>query len=71
VELSQTLKETLGRLLESGPVKVQENGSWLAPFENFQYEVRERRARLCCICGLKKAHWSVAQLVSMLMMTAA
>jgi hypothetical protein len=23
-------------------VKVQENGSWLAPIENFQYEVREK-----------------------------
>jgi hypothetical protein len=42
VELSQTLKETLGRLLESGPVKVQENGSWLAPIENFQYDVHEK-----------------------------
>jgi hypothetical protein len=42
VELSQALKEALRRLLESGPVKVQENGSWLAPLENFQYEVREK-----------------------------
>ena len=41
MELSQTLKETLGRLLEGGAVKVQENGAWLAPLENFQYEVRE------------------------------
>ena len=23
-------------------MKVQENGSWLAPLENFQYEVREK-----------------------------
>jgi hypothetical protein len=42
VELSQALKEALRRLLEGGPVKVQENGSWLAPLENFQYEVREK-----------------------------
>ncbi len=42
VELSQALKEALARLLGSGPVKVQENGSWLAPFEKFQYEVREK-----------------------------
>lgn len=42
MELSQTLKEALERLLASGPVKVQENGSWLASFEDFQYEVREK-----------------------------
>lgn len=42
MELSQTLKEALGRLLESGAVKVQENGSWLARLENFEYEVREK-----------------------------
>ena len=42
MELSQALKEALRRLLEGGPVKVQENGSWLAPLENFQYEVREK-----------------------------
>jgi len=42
VELSETLKETLDRLLASGPVKVQENGSWLASLEDFQYEVREK-----------------------------
>ena len=42
MELSETLKETLDRLLASGPVKVQENGSWLASLENFQYEVREK-----------------------------
>lgn len=38
----QSLKEGLGRLLASGPVKVQENGSWLASLEDFQYEVREK-----------------------------
>jgi hypothetical protein len=42
VELSETLKEGLSRLLATGAVKVQENGSWLASFEDFQYEVRER-----------------------------
>jgi hypothetical protein len=42
VELCQTLEEALARLQASGPVKVQENGSWLAPLEDFQYEVREK-----------------------------
>ena len=42
MKLSETLKEGLGRLLASGSVKVQENGSWLASFEDFQYEVREK-----------------------------
>ena len=42
MELSDTLKEGLSRLLAIGPVKVQENGSWLASLENFQYEVREK-----------------------------
>ena len=42
MELSEALKEALARLLGSGRVKVLENGSWLAPFENFQYEVREK-----------------------------
>jgi hypothetical protein len=42
VELSEALKEALNRLLASGRVKVQENGSWLASLENFQYEVREK-----------------------------
>jgi hypothetical protein len=42
VELSETLKEGLSRLLAIGAVKVQENGSWLASFEGFQYEVREK-----------------------------
>ena len=42
MELCETLKEALERLLSSGRVKVQENGSWLASFEDFQYEVRER-----------------------------
>ena len=42
VELCQTLEEALARLLASGTVQVQENGSWLAPLEDFQYEVREK-----------------------------
>lgn len=42
MELFETLKEGLSRLLASGPVKVQENGSWLASLEDFQYEVREK-----------------------------
>jgi hypothetical protein len=42
VELSETLKEALERLLTSGRVKVRENGSWLASLEDFQYEVREK-----------------------------
>jgi hypothetical protein len=42
VELRETLKEALERLLASGRVKVQENGSWLASLEDFQYEVREK-----------------------------
>ena len=42
VELCQTLEEALARLLASGSVKVQENGSWLAPLEDFEYEVREK-----------------------------
>jgi hypothetical protein len=42
VELCETLKEALKRLLATGPVKVQENGSWLASLEDFQYEVREK-----------------------------
>jgi len=42
VELCEALKEGLGRLLASGAVKVQENGSWLASLEDFQYEVREK-----------------------------
>jgi hypothetical protein len=42
MELSQSVEEALARLLAGGPVKVQENGSWLAPLEDFQYEVREK-----------------------------
>jgi hypothetical protein len=42
VELCETLKEALERLLASGPLKVQENGAWLASLEDFQYEVREK-----------------------------
>jgi hypothetical protein len=42
VELSETLNQILDRLLASGPVKVQENGAWLASLENFDYEVREK-----------------------------
>lgn len=42
MELSHTVEEALARLLSGGPVKVQENGSWLAPLEDFQYEVREK-----------------------------
>ena len=42
MELFENLKEGLSRLLASGPVRVQENGSWLASLENFQYEVREK-----------------------------
>lgn len=42
MELANTLKETLGKLRTSGPVKVRENGSWLASLENFNYEVREK-----------------------------
>jgi hypothetical protein len=42
VDLHQSVKQALDRLLASGRVKVQENGSWLASFEDFQYEVREK-----------------------------
>ena len=42
MELCETLKEALERLLAGGPVKVHENGSWLASLEDFQYEVREK-----------------------------
>lgn len=42
MELAQAVNEALERLIASGRVKVQENGSWLASFENFQYEVREK-----------------------------
>lgn len=42
MELSETLKEALERLLARGRVKVQENGSWLASLEDFRYEVREK-----------------------------
>jgi hypothetical protein len=42
VGLCESLNETLGRLLASGRVKVQENGSWLASLEDFHYEVREK-----------------------------
>jgi hypothetical protein len=42
VELRQMVQDALALLLASGPVKVEENGSWLAPLEDFQYEVRER-----------------------------
>jgi len=42
VEISEAPKEALDRLLASGRVKVQENGSWLASLEDFQYEVREK-----------------------------
>jgi len=42
VNLSENLKRALDRLLATGPVNVQENGSWLAPLENFQYEISEK-----------------------------
>jgi hypothetical protein len=42
VELPEALKRALERLLAGGRVKVQENGSWLASLEDFQYEVREK-----------------------------
>lgn len=42
VELCETLKEALERLLARGRVKVQENGSWLASLEDFHYEAREK-----------------------------
>lgn len=42
MNLSEHLKQALDRLLAAGPVKVHENGSWLAPLENFQYEIREK-----------------------------
>ena len=42
MELHDSVKQALDRLLGSGRVKVQENGSWLASFEDFQYEVREK-----------------------------
>lgn len=42
MELCEALKEGLGRLVASGAVRVQENGSWLASLEDFQYEVREK-----------------------------
>lgn len=42
MELSEAIKEALQRLVASGRVKVQENGSWLASLENFQYELRQK-----------------------------
>jgi len=42
VDLLESVKQALDRLLASGRVKVQENGSWLASFEDFEYEVREK-----------------------------
>ena len=42
MELRESLKQGLERLLASGRVKIQENGSWLASLEDFDYEVREK-----------------------------
>src|SRR5579862_1853472 len=42
MELREAVNEALQRLLASGRVKVQENGSWLASLENFHYELREK-----------------------------
>ncbi len=42
MELRESLKQGLVRLLASGRVKIQENGSWLASLEDFDYEVREK-----------------------------
>jgi hypothetical protein len=42
VELHESVKQALDRLLASGRVEVRENGSWLASFEDFEYEVREK-----------------------------
>lgn len=42
MELREAVDEALQRLLSSGRVKVQENGSWVASLENFQYELREK-----------------------------
>jgi len=42
MELREAVNQALERLLASGRVKVQENGSWLASLENFHYELREK-----------------------------
>ncbi len=42
VDLGDNLKQALERLLGSGPVKVEEDGAWIAPLENFQYDVRKK-----------------------------
>jgi hypothetical protein len=42
VELREALNQALERLLASGRVEVQENGSWVSALEGFQYEVREK-----------------------------
>ena len=42
MELREAVNEALQRLIASGRVKVQENGSWVASLENFQYELREK-----------------------------
>jgi len=42
MELREAVNEALQRLIASGRVRVQENGSWVASLENFQYELREK-----------------------------
>ena len=42
MELREAVNEALQRLIASGRVKVQENGSWVASLEDFQFELREK-----------------------------
>jgi len=46
MELREAVNDALRRLIASGRVKVQENGSWVASLENFQYELREKAGAL-------------------------
>jgi len=55
VELRESLKQGLERLLASGRVKIQENGSWLASLEDFHYEVREKAGAILLHLWMKRS----------------
>ena len=42
MDLAGALTEALDRLLAAGRVEVRENGAWLAPIEDFRYELRQQ-----------------------------
>src|ERR1700684_395512 len=42
MDLSGAVTEALDRLLAAGRVEVRENGAWLAPVEDFRYELRQQ-----------------------------